>query len=265
MPSSAQVKDWRLDYILTDRKHYQWSRDAEASDTIHMGSDHRCVMARFEIPKGKEKGKPRKTKAPVAEQQSEKSDDEKQQLYLDLEQRVKEAEPGKNTKSVAEEKDEAEVAAASQKAKAEEAERKTTADASAGPAAAAADESIEQRQAAAPEGTAASEAQERNEKDERIRALIQERKTIAKSKKNRIREISKEIKKCIRDSKRLKRQEKKPNKSGKSQRYKEYLQYQVSEQANPHPQSQKQGRRSCQDETRYCQCFCEILRRPVRR
>ena len=40
----------QLDYILTDRKHYKWSRDAEASDTIHMGSDHRCVMARFEIP-----------------------------------------------------------------------------------------------------------------------------------------------------------------------------------------------------------------------
>ena len=45
----------QLDYILTDRKHYKWSRDAEASDTIHMGSDHRCVMARFEIPKEKEK------------------------------------------------------------------------------------------------------------------------------------------------------------------------------------------------------------------
>ena len=85
----------QLDYIVTDRKHYKWSRDAEASDTIHMGSDHRCVMARFEIPKEKEKGKPRMTKAPVIEQQSEKSDDEKQQKYLELEQRVKEAEPGK--------------------------------------------------------------------------------------------------------------------------------------------------------------------------
>ena len=206
--TSKEVKK-QQDYILTDRKHYKWSRDAEASDTIHMGSDHRCVTARFEIPQEKEQGKPRKTKAPVTEQQSEKSEDEKQQMYLDLEQRVKEAEPGKNTKSAAEEKDEAGVAAANQEAKAEEAKGKATADASAAPAAAAAaDEDTEQRCTAALEGTAASEAEGRNEKDERIRALVQQRKTIAKDKKDRIREISKEIKKCIRDNKRLKRQEK---------------------------------------------------------
>ena len=199
----------QLDYILTDRKHYKWSRDAEASDTIHMGSDHRCVMARFEIPKEKVKSNPRKTKAPVIEQQSEKSDDEKQQKYLDLEQRVKEAEPGKNTKRAADEKDEAGVAAANKEAKAEEDEGKAKADASAAPAAAAAaDEGTEQRCTAAPEGNAASEAEGRNEKDERIRALVQERKTIAKDKKDLIREISKEIKKCIRDNKGLKRQEK---------------------------------------------------------
>ena len=76
----------QLDYILTDRKHYKWSRDAEACDTIHMGSDHRCVKAKFEIPDDKEKGKPRKTKAPPSEQECEKSD-EKQQKYLDLEQK----------------------------------------------------------------------------------------------------------------------------------------------------------------------------------
>ena len=106
-----------LDYILTDRKHYQWSRDAEAIDTIHMESDHRCVMARFEILKEKEKGKPRKTKAPVAEQQRERSDDEQQQKSLELGQRVKEAEPGKNTKNAAEEKEEAGVAVANQEGK----------------------------------------------------------------------------------------------------------------------------------------------------
>ena len=33
----------QLDYFLSDRKHYKRSRDAEASDTIHMGSDHRCT------------------------------------------------------------------------------------------------------------------------------------------------------------------------------------------------------------------------------
>ena len=43
----------QLDYILTDKKHYSGSRDAEANDTIHMGSDHRCVMAKFVIPKEK--------------------------------------------------------------------------------------------------------------------------------------------------------------------------------------------------------------------
>ena len=35
---------------MTDREHYSWSRDAEANDTIDMGSDHRCVMAKFVIP-----------------------------------------------------------------------------------------------------------------------------------------------------------------------------------------------------------------------
>ena len=117
--TSKDVKK-QLDYILTERKHYQWSRDAEASDTIHMGSDHRCVMTRFEIPKKKEKGKPRKTKAPVAEQQSEKNDDEKQQKYLDLEQRVKEAEPGKVTKKAASEATETNAEAARQEEKAVE-------------------------------------------------------------------------------------------------------------------------------------------------
>ena len=48
----------QLDYILTDRKHYHWSRDAEANDTIHMGSDHRCVMARFINPEEKNKANP---------------------------------------------------------------------------------------------------------------------------------------------------------------------------------------------------------------
>ena len=45
------------------------------------------------------------------------------------------------------------------------------------------------------EGAVASEVQETTEKDEKIRALIQERKTTAKHDKERIRGISKEIKK----------------------------------------------------------------------
>ena len=96
--------------------------------------------------------------------------------------------------------------AVSQEAKAEEVEGTIATDASVAPAAAAADEGINQTHAAASEGTAASGAQERNEKDERIRALVQERKTTAKHNRDRIREISKDIKKYIRDNRRLKRQ-----------------------------------------------------------
>ena len=41
----------QLDNTFTDTKHCGWSKDAEANDTIDIGSDHRCVMAKFEIPK----------------------------------------------------------------------------------------------------------------------------------------------------------------------------------------------------------------------
>ena len=87
-------------------------------------------------------------------------------------------------------------------------EGKTTTKASAAPAAAADDEGSMRRHAAAPAVTAAPEAPEMNEKDERIRALIHERKTCRKHNKDRVREISKEIKKYIRENKRLRRQEK---------------------------------------------------------
>ena len=45
----------QLDYILVNRKNLKHSRDAEANDMIHMGSDHRSVMARFVIPASKKK------------------------------------------------------------------------------------------------------------------------------------------------------------------------------------------------------------------
>ena len=255
----------QLDYILSDKKHYKWSRDAEACDTIHKGSDHRCVKARFEIPNDKEKGKPRKNKAPPTEQNS---DDEKQQKYLDLEQRVKAVDSRQITKESTSEVKDVNTAAVSREAKADdtegsraadaseasaageiilgkrqaaapegtaatgeqkkrrreqrESERrdkvprkekegkegKTATDASAAPAATAAEEGSMKRHAAASEGTAPPEVPERNEKDERIRALIHERKTCGKHNKDRIREISKEIKKYIRENKRLRRQEK---------------------------------------------------------
>ena len=113
----------QLDYILTDRKHYSWSRDAEANDTIHMGSDHRCVMAKFEIPK--EKGKPCHTKAPKTEREGDTCEDEYEQKYRELEQEVKEAEPGKNTQTTAREATETKAEAMKQEANAEEAEART--------------------------------------------------------------------------------------------------------------------------------------------
>ena len=120
----------QLDYILSDKKHYKWSRDAEACDTIHMGSDHRCVTTRFEIQKEKEKGKPRKTKAPPNEQKSEECDDEKQQKYLDLEQRVKAVDSRRITKESTSEAKDVNAAAATQEAKADETEGSRAEDAS---------------------------------------------------------------------------------------------------------------------------------------
>ena len=154
----------QLDYILSDRKHYKWNRDAEASDTIHMESDHRCVVARFEIPTDNLKGKPRQIKAPLTEQNNEGCDDEKQQKYLDLEQRVKEVASRQVTKESTSEAKDANAVAARQEEKAAEAERKTATEAS---EASAAEEKIlgKSQAAAAPEGTAASDVQGKSEKN----------------------------------------------------------------------------------------------------
>ena len=52
----------QLDYILFDKKKTPMlqQRDAEAKDMIHMGSDHRSVMATFVI-EGLDKRRPWKT------------------------------------------------------------------------------------------------------------------------------------------------------------------------------------------------------------
>ena len=156
---TAKEKDKQLDYILSDRKHFKWNKDAEASDIIHMGSDHRCVVARVEIPNEKEKGKPRKIKAPATEQNNESCDDEKQQKYLDLEQKVKEVDSRKVTKEPTSEAKDANAAKARQEEKAVEAERGKSAEAS--EASAAEEKIIEKRQAAAPDGTAATDTQQK--------------------------------------------------------------------------------------------------------
>ena len=171
----------QLDYILTDRKHYSWSRDAEANDTIHMGSDHRCVMANFEIPK--EKGKPRHTKAPTSEREGDTYGDGNEQKYRDLEQEVKEAEPEKSKKSTTKEATDAKAKAMEQKSDAEEAVALAASAASPASTAAADGQTITKSHAAATVGTEASEAQETTEKNEKNRALIQERKSIEKHEK----------------------------------------------------------------------------------
>ena len=94
-----------MDYILTDKKHFSWSKDAEANDIkIHMGSDHRCVMEKFEIPE-KTKNTSRRSKAPSVEIAEDKikneelteqsREDDLESEYKDLEQEVKDAEPKK--------------------------------------------------------------------------------------------------------------------------------------------------------------------------
>ena len=46
---SPKGKEKQIDYILTKRRYLRHAKDAEANDSIHMGSDHRCVMATFTI------------------------------------------------------------------------------------------------------------------------------------------------------------------------------------------------------------------------
>ena len=94
-----------------------------------------------------------------------------------------------------------------QKSEAEEDAAPVASEASPASKAAADGQSITNAHAAAFDGTVASEAQETTGKDEKNRALIEERKTTAKHEKERIREISKE-KKYIRENNRTKRQEK---------------------------------------------------------
>ena len=45
----SKRKREQIDYILTKRRYLRNVKDAEANDMIHMGSDHRCIMAAFLI------------------------------------------------------------------------------------------------------------------------------------------------------------------------------------------------------------------------
>ena len=59
---SPKGNEKQIDYILTKRKYLKYKKDAEATDMIHMGSDHRCVMATFMINTPKKSATTRKKK-----------------------------------------------------------------------------------------------------------------------------------------------------------------------------------------------------------
>ena len=46
---SPKGNEKQIDYIITKRRHLTFYKDAEANDMIHMGSDHRCVVATFMV------------------------------------------------------------------------------------------------------------------------------------------------------------------------------------------------------------------------
>ena len=183
----------------------------------------------------RKKGKPRHTKAPTSEREGETFEDGNEQTYRDLEQEVKEAEPGTSKKSTTRDAADAKAKAMEQKSDAEEAAARAASAASAASTAAADGQPTTKAHVAASEGTVASEAQATKEKDEKIRALIQERKSIEKHEKERIREIRRSWKKS-----------------------KEHLGRSVMKRILI-PKIKNKRRRNYQNEARNRKCICEIL------
>ena len=109
------------------------------------------------------------------------------------------------TESKAEEATETQAKAKAKRSDAKKAEARV---ASAASTAAADGKSIKKDHAAASVGTVASEVQEAKGNEDKILALIQEGNQPRRMRKKKIREISKKIKKCLRDNKRSKRKEK---------------------------------------------------------
>ena len=113
-------------------------------------------------------------------------------------------------------------------------------------------DAITKNNAEAAEATVAAKAQD---EDEEILALIQERKVTEKHDKERIREISTKIKKCIREKKGRQGKKHITEDIERIQRNKEHLQHQDGKKANPHPKDQKQKRRNHQHKRRHCECI----------
>ena len=216
-------------------------------------------MAKFEIPEEGGKGKPRHTKAPMTEQQGETCDEEQQQRCRDLEQEVKDAQPGKSEEPTTKEATETKAEAKVQKADAEEAVARAASAASAATTAAADGHSIMKGHAAASVGTVASNAQETKGKMKKFWPSYK--------KGNQLRRMRRENQRNLRKDQQVHQRQPRDENTrknaktlGRNQRYKEHFQYQISEKANPHLQNQKQRRRSRKDETGNRKCICKILR-----
>ena len=243
----------QLDYVLTGKKHYPWSRDAEANDTIHMGSDHRCVMAKFEIPR--DKGKSRHTKAPKSERETETCEDGNEQKYRDLEQEVKEAEPGTRKEST---KKSRQIQKRRQRSRSQKRERMKCMQHQ------QRHSQLRQQQMVKP-----SQRLTRKHLEEQSHRKCKKRQKNTKKsgpsyKKGRLRPSTKKSE-SVKSAKRSKnisgktkgRKDKKEfRRSWKSQRNKKHSQYQISEETNPYPKGQRQRRRNHQDKRRNCQRFC---------
>ena len=87
------------DYILTDKKHYSWSRDdtwAVTTDVLRLSLKFRRTKENLVTPRRQ-----------CCEREREPCEDGNEQKYRDLEQEVKEAEPGTSKAKEKEQKPEA--------------------------------------------------------------------------------------------------------------------------------------------------------------
>ena len=62
---SPKGNEKQIDCILTKRRHLKYNKDAEANDMIHMGSDHRCVVATSMISTLEKRSHCKKTKGKI--------------------------------------------------------------------------------------------------------------------------------------------------------------------------------------------------------
>ena len=65
---SPKGNEKQIDYYIIKKRHLKYNKDAEANDMIHMGSDHRCVMATFMITTPKKDGHLKKQKTRLRQQ-----------------------------------------------------------------------------------------------------------------------------------------------------------------------------------------------------